>query len=113
MAIAGDLPSPGVSYLALYVIYLHVLNTRTSTHWKLNAVSGKVEALAAGGGTPGDGGDGAHHHSGWDPEEDHMMAVLTSRIPMENGEWKLEAEPSCSEDCQRLQKTVENNNTAK
>lgn len=111
MAIAADLLSPSASYLALYIIYLHVLdtNTRSSTHWKLNAVSGKVEALAAGGGGSGDGRGVSHF--GWDPEDDHVMTMLTNRIPMENGEWKLEAEPSCSENCQRSAKTGDDNDT--
>lgn len=101
MAFAGDY-LPSASYLALYIISVHVLhtNTRTSTHWRLNSLSGKVEAvpLAAAGGAAGDL-----------TADDHLMTVLTSRIPLENGEWKLEAEPSCYENCQRLQKSPETN----
>lgn len=102
MAIAGDLPS--ASYLALYIISVHVLhtNTRTSTHWKLNAVSGKVEAVPLAAGAA---------DSSWDGPTDHLMTVLTSRIEMENGEWKLEAEPSCFENCQRISKSVETNDS--
>jgi tetratricopeptide (TPR) repeat protein len=92
---ATDLPS--VSYLALYIISVHVLNTnsRTSTHWKLNPDSGKVEvaALAA-------SGDGTGLVA------DPLLNILTSRVELANGEWKLESEQTCYENC-RKSETVE------
>lgn len=86
-----DLPS--VSYLALYIVSVHILNTnsRTSTHWKLNPDSGKVEvaALVA----SGDGSGGL--------VTDPLLDILTSRVEMPNGEWKLEAEQTCYQNCRR------------
>ena len=94
---------PCVSYMALYIVSMHILNTnsRTSTHWKLNAESGKVQAAMAASGE-GDS-DGIF--------EDPLMSILTSKVTLDNGEWRLDARPVCSHDCQRREKQgqVDNN----
>jgi hypothetical protein len=95
---AVDLPS--VSYLALYVVSIHVLDTssRTSTHWRLNSDTGKVEvaALAA-------DGDANSPTVGF--PNDPLLNMLTSRVSLANGEWRLEAEPpSCYDNCRRPDK---------
>ena len=39
---------PGITYMALYLVSCHVLhsnNTKTSTHWKLNADTNKVTGM--------------------------------------------------------------------
>lgn len=104
---ATDLPS--ASYLALYILSIHVLdsNSRTSTHWRLNGDTGKVEvaALAA---------DGDANT----PPDDPLMSLLSSRVTLANGEWKLEASSStqqpsssssassttCSDSCRNVDK---------
>jgi hypothetical protein len=95
---AADLPS--VSYLALYIVSVHVLDTssRTSTHWRLNADTGKVEvaALAA---------DGDAYSPTVGYPDDPLLSMLTSRVSLANGEWRLEAEPpSCHDSCRRQEK---------
>jgi len=88
---AADLPS--VSYLALYIVSVHLVNTKTSTHWKLNLDSGKVEdvvAMAASG----------------DPvrgvADDPLLSLLASRVATPEGEWRLDAgssSSSCHKSC--------------
>jgi len=87
---AADLPS--VSYLALYIVSVHLVNTnsRTSTHWKLNRDSGKVEdvvAMAA----SGDRGSGI--------ADDALLNLLASRVATPEGEWRLDAASSCHANC--------------
>ncbi len=107
----GDLPC--VSYMALYLVSMHIINTnsRTSTHWRLNSENGKVQVAVAAGGNSHTVGEGDSEPS----TEDPLMSILTSRITLENGEWKLEAEPDsisescnsqCAEKCKAKAKTV-------
>jgi len=84
---AADLPS--VSYLALYIVSVHLVNTnsRTSTHWRLNLDSGKVEdvvAMAA----SGDPVNGV--------ADDPLLSLLASRVATPEGEWRLDAGSSSS-----------------
>ena len=89
---AADLPS--VSYLALYIVSVHLVNTnsRTSTHWKLNRDSGRVEdvvAMAASGDAESTVAD------------DRLLNLLASRVATPEGEWRLEADSmsSCYSSC--------------
>ena len=89
-----------VSYLALYIVSVHVLdtNSRTSTHWRLNADTGKVEiaALAA---------DSDANSAIVAFPNDPMLSMLASRVSLANGEWKLEADPpSCYDSCSSHEK---------
>ena len=85
---------PCMSYMALYMISLHIVhtNSRTSTHWKLNVDTGKVQTATAAAGTD---------ETSSDSMEDPLMSILTKKIPLNNGGWKLEAEQTCAEDCQK------------
>ena len=87
---------PSVSYMALYIISMHVINTnsRTSTHWKLNLEAGKVQTAVAAGGTDGGADDIL-------ATTDPLMNILTNKVSLGNGGWKLEAEDTCSENCQK------------
>lgn len=71
---------PGVSYMALYIVSMHVVssNSRTSTganHWRLNTDEGKV--------VQADGSDSEGF------EEDGLLNILTRKVT-ENGEWRVE-----------------------
>ena len=69
---------PGISYMALYIISLHIVNSNTrvgSNHWKLNVDEGKVIQATE------DVTDSQNN--------DDMMNILTDKI-YENGEWKVE-----------------------
>jgi len=114
---AIDIPS--ASYMALYIISVHILhtNSRTSTHWKLNAASGMVEAVPLAAAGKSDGGAASTAESGASSDlvgphgiYDPLMNILiTSRVALRsNGEWRLEAEPPhCYEDCdQRIKGNV-------
>ena len=88
---------PCMSYMALYIISMHIIhsNSRTSTHhWKLNLDEGKV--MAAAGSEEGSGtGTGL-----FDVPEDPLLSLLTNKVT-NNGEWRLEAESTCKDDCRR------------
>jgi len=103
---AADLPS--VSYLALYIVSVHLVNTnsRTSTHWKLNLDSGKVEdvvAMAASG----------------DPvsavADDPLLSLLASRVATPEGEWRLDAgsSSSCHASCRSSPSVKAENSSAR
>jgi len=103
---AADLPS--VSYLALYIVSLHLVNTnsRTSTHWKLNRDSGMVEdvvAMAA----SGDSGSGL--------ADDPLLSLLANRVETPDGEWKLEAgsSSSCYANCRSSSPVKSENNSTR
>lgn len=67
---------PGISYMALYIISLHIVNSNTrvgSNHWKLNLNEGKV--VQATDDSP--------------ENQDDLMNILTDKM-YENGEWKVE-----------------------
>jgi len=103
---AADLPS--VSYLALYIVSVHLVNSnsRTSTHWKLNRDSGKVEdvvAMAA----SGDTGSGL--------ADDPLLSLLASRVATPEGEWKLEAgsSSSCHANCRSSSLLKSDNNSTR
>ena len=91
----SEVPCSG--YMALYIISMHIINTnsRTSTHWKLDVGSGKVQAAVAAG---GEGLEG-------DSVEDPLLAILTNKVSTENGEWRLEPEPVCTEECSKKKKS--------
>ena len=81
-------------------------NSRTSTHWKLNVESGKVQAAIAA-------------DTSQEPE-DPLLSLLTNKVLLENGEWRLEGEePTCNDSCQktkshtRHEQKQEKNNTKK
>jgi len=98
VAMAIDLSS--VSYLALYIVSVHVLdtNSRTSTHWRLNADTGKVEVAALAADSDANSAIVAFPN-------DPMLNMLTNRVSLANGEWKLEAEPpSCYDSCSNHEK---------
>ncbi|ELU08379.1 hypothetical protein CAPTEDRAFT_64341, partial [Capitella teleta] len=101
---ASDLPCG--SYLALYIVSMHIINTnsRTSTHWKLNSDAGKVQSATA---LVADG------ENTRDPmNDDHLMSLLTNKIPLDNGQWKLEESLTCvGTSCQK-NNTESRNNTA-
>lgn len=96
-----------VSYMALYIVSVHLVNTnsRTSTHWKLNRDSGKVEdvvAMAASG----------------DPvaglADDPLLSLLASRVATPEGEWKLEANsPACHASCRSSASLKAENNSSR
>ena len=74
------------TYMALYIVTVHVLHTssRTSTHWRLNAQSGRVEAdppLAASGCSGEEEGDG--------PADPLMEMLVNNRVNVKDGEWRL------------------------
>jgi len=84
---------PSVSYLALYIVSVQLVNTnsRTSTHWKLNRDSGKVEDVVAVAAS-GDPGNGL--------ADDPLLNLLASRTATPEGEWRLEADSSsCYASC--------------
>ena len=83
---------PCISYMALYMISMHIVhtNSRTSTHWKLNVETGKVQTATAAAGSDDQGSESI---------EDPLMSILTKKIPLYNGGWKLEAEQTCADDC--------------
>lgn len=89
---------PSATFLAFYIISVHVLhtNSRTSTHWKLNAQSGKVEVapmVAAGRLESEMEGDGSLF-------SDPLLNILvSSHLSMKDGEWRIEANPGCYERC--------------
>ena len=91
---------PCMPYMALYIISMHLIhtNSRSSTHWKLNLQSGKVQTVAAGGRV---GGTARHTE---DLADYHLFSILTSKVAMQNGEWKLESAnvDSCSSDCRKV-----------
>ncbi len=95
-AMPCDLPC--VSYMALYIISLHIIqsNSRTSTHhWRLNVEEGKVQAAVADSsldsGLPGFG----------DVPDDPLLSLLTNKVALETGGWQLLADSSCKEDCNK------------
>lgn len=96
---ASDLPCG--TYLALYIVSMHILNTRTTTHWKLNSETGKVQSA-----TPlvADGESSSLELPPGAATHDPLMSLLTKKIQLENGEWKLEAdEPTCNQEtCQKV-----------
>ena len=95
-----------MSYVALYIISMHVIhtNSRTSTHWKLNLESGKVQTAAVAAG--GDEGLTGEH------PDDPLFSILNSKIHLDNGEWKLEGqEPTCKDNCRRAKKSQKENDT--
>jgi len=103
---AADLPS--VSYLALYIVSVHLMNTnsRTSTHWKLNRDSGKVEdvvAMAA----SGDPVSGV--------ADDPLLSLLASRVATPDGEWRLDASSSssCYASCRSSSAVRSENNSSR
>ena len=80
---------------------MHIINTnsRTSTHWKLNFDSGKVQTAAAA--------------VGADDElasADPLMSILTNKVTLGNGGWKLEGENSCTENCHKQMTTEKSDN---
>ena len=93
---------PCMPYMALYIISMHLIhtNSRSSTHWKLNLQSGKVQTVAAGG-RVAVGGTARHTD---DLADYHLFSILTSKVAMQNGEWKLESAnvDSCSSDCRKV-----------
>ena len=96
---AADLPV--VSYVALYIAAVYVVETssRTSTHWRLNSDTGKVEIVAF----AADGGSSS------ETPHDPVLQMLSSRVLVGNGEWKLEAGPSpCCNACHSQSESFEN-----
>ena len=88
---------PCASYLALYVVSMHILstNSRTSTHhWKLNVAEDKVQAAPLA--SPDEAGEHLLDGIPVDP----MLSILTNKVTL-NGEWKLDGEATCHEDCAR------------
>ena len=83
-------------YMALYIIFMHVMhtNSRTSTHWKLNVEAGKVQTAAmTAGGSDAEADDIL-------TATDPFMNILTNKVSLGNGGWKLEAEDTCAESCE-------------
>lgn len=69
---------PGISYMALYIISLHIVNSNTrvgSNHWKLNIDEGKVVQ--------------ATDETSDSQNQDDLMNILTDKM-YENGEWKVD-----------------------
>ena len=96
----SEVPCSG--YMALYILSMHIINTnsRTSTHWKLDIGSGKVQAAVAAGGVEG------IEDSVEDPLlRDPLLAILTNKVSTENGEWRLEPEAVCTEECSKKKKS--------
>ncbi|XP_074655454.1 uncharacterized protein LOC141909025 [Tubulanus polymorphus] len=93
---------PCMSYMALYIISMHVIhsNSRTSTHWKLS--DGRVVQAM-----PPDSTQDHHHHHhmaadqsllrdeetgvGSETDPDPLLGILTTNKVLFNGGWKLEA----------------------
>ncbi|KAI0238487.1 hypothetical protein LSAT2_010786 [Lamellibrachia satsuma] len=92
--------------MALYIISMHLIhtNSRSSTHWKLNLQSGKVQTAVA---VAASREDVTAGHPD-DLADDHLFSILTSRVSMENGEWKLESGNvgSCTSECRQAKKNV-------
>lgn len=68
----------GISYMALYIISLHIVNSNTrvgSNHWKLNVNEGKVVQ--------------ANDEVSDSQNQDDLMFILTDKV-YENGEWKVD-----------------------
>ena len=86
---------PCLSYITLYIISLHIINTnqRTSTHWKLNPDEGKVQATVA------DGSISDDFFMTGSIGDDVLMNILTNKIIDENGDWKLDGENVCNDNC--------------
>jgi len=105
---ASDLPS--VSYLALYIVSVHLVNSnsRTSTHWKLNIESGKVEDVVAMAASGDDLGSGI--------TDDPLLSLLASRVATPEGEWRLDAgssASSCYAGCRSSSLKAENNSSVR
>ena len=84
--------------MALYVISLHIIqtNSRTSTHhWKLNVEEGKVQAAAPAGGSAS---PSSPSHGLDVVADDPLFSILTNKVTM-NGEWKLDGDQTCRENC--------------
>ncbi|CAC5413673.1 unnamed protein product [Mytilus coruscus] len=75
---------PGISYMALYIISLHIVNSNTrvgSNHWKLNVDEGKVVQ--------------ASDEVSDSQNQDDFMNILTDKV-YENGKWKVDKRKKCS-----------------
>ena len=95
-----------MSYMALYIISMQLIQTssRTSNHWKLNLESGKVLSVSSFD-SVGDGDADSDNQIESVPE-DHLFDILTSRVQLDDGNWKLEREiNSCADNCK---KTISN-----
>lgn len=71
---------PCVSYMALYIVSMHIVNSNSrsstgSNHWRLNQEEGKV--------VPADENDEKR-------TDDELMGILTLKVIEEDGEWKVE-----------------------
>lgn len=91
---------PGISYMALYIISLHIVNSNTrvgSNHWKLNVNEGKVVQ--------------ATDESTGSQNSDDLMNILTDKV-YENGEWKVEKRKKCSK-CDQNQNEDKNKHESK
>ncbi|XP_067658676.1 uncharacterized protein [Haliotis asinina] len=74
---------PCVSYMALYIISMHIVNSNSrsstgSNHWKLNPIEGKVVQASD-----------EMTVRGTKQDDDALMDILTNKI-YENGEWRVE-----------------------
>ncbi|KAK3599116.1 hypothetical protein CHS0354_016375 [Potamilus streckersoni] len=77
---------PGVSYMAIYIISLHIVHSNSkssvgSNHWKLNLEEGKVVQAS-------DDDDSSAGKSGSNTKKDHVLNILTNTV-IENGEWRV------------------------
>ena len=99
--------TPCMSYMALYIISMHLIhtNSRSSTHWKLNLQSGKVQTAVA---VAAAGREDVTARHPDDLADDHLFSILTSKVSMENGEWKLESANigACTSECRQAKKSV-------
>ena len=89
---------PCVSFMALYIISMHVMNSnsKTSTHWKLNLDAGKVQSAAVADDSLTDG--------------DPLMSILTNKVTDRDGQWKLVASDctgSSKEETEKVQSHLE------
>ncbi|XP_041377562.1 uncharacterized protein LOC121389956 [Gigantopelta aegis] len=73
---------PCISYMAIYVISLHIVNSNSrssssSNHWRLDPGEGKVRRATT--------DDGSHS------EDDLVMDILKNKV-VKNGEWRVETQ---------------------
>lgn len=73
---------PCMSYMAMYIISVHILNSNSKSsvgadHWKLNVEEGKVLQAEKMTGNSGS-------------QDDHLFSILTN-TRIENGEWRIES----------------------
>ncbi|CAH1775249.1 unnamed protein product [Owenia fusiformis] len=94
---------PSMSYMALYIVSMHILNTnsRTSTHWKLNIEAGKVQSVTS---TVADSELDDHQNSE-NNSDDRIFDILTNKKII-HGKWTIEGEDNECMQCEGKERNI-------